>query len=245
MVTEEAGQRVKKKGVVSKKPAPFAVDTEEGSGRKASRVGVETRKKILDAAEHLFADKGFEGTSLRDISEASDSHLALSTYHFGNKEQLFDEVVRRRAVELVNQRLAGLARIDLDAQPPEETVRLLIDAYVNPMIKARFGKSQQWQSWVRLMSSIINIKRWTPLIQKHFDECAEIYVASWRKALPDADHVSLLNGFSFMAVTTLYVCNYTDRFQTLKKLPRRSKNQDLDALTEDLVRFLHAGFMAL
>jgi len=228
-----------------KKPAPYEVDLSDADGRKPSRAGSATRKKILDAAERLFADAGYDGTSLRDISEASESHLALSTYHFGTKEQLFDEVIRRRAIELEGARLAGLARIDLDAQPPAETVRMLIEAYSTPMIQARFSKSAQWEAYVRLIAGMANTGRWTSYIRKHYDKCAQIYVASWKKVLPKANPDSLLHAFSFMVVTTLYVCSYTNRFEEWEKGGKRTRNERIKVLTDDLFGFVHAGFMAL
>src|ERR1700693_1143954 len=77
-------------------------------GRRMSRAGVGTRAKLLDAAERLFADHGYDGTSLRDIAGRPQQHLALSTYHFGTKERLFEEVIQRRASEMEAIRLAAL-----------------------------------------------------------------------------------------------------------------------------------------
>lgn len=211
--------------------------------RTPSRAGLHTRTKLLDAAERLFADKGYDGSSLREIADKANLHGALSTYYFGTKERLFDEVVGRRAVELEEQRLANLARIDPDAQSPSETVRLLIIAYVSPMIAARYGSSTQRKAYVRLMAGVINVKRWTPLIRKHYDNCAQQYLNRWRAVLPHAREDSLLNAFSFMVATMLYVCSYTDRFRRWKS-PQAPADK-VETMTEDLIRFVHGGFMAL
>lgn len=232
-------------GPPSREPLPGATHGEDTNRRKTSRAGSTTRKKLLDAAEKLFADQGYDGTSLRDISEASDCHLALSTYHFGNKEQMFDEVIHRRAVQLEAQRLARLAKIDINAQSQSETVRQLIEAYCLPLVEARYSRTKGWQSYVCLMAGMINIKRWTPLIQKHFDPCGQVFVSTWRTVQPQAPLDSLLNAFSFMVVTTLYTCSYTDRFGVWKPSDRQSKRNNLAALTNDLIGFVHAGFMVL
>ena len=47
-----------------------------------------TKSKILDAAEYLFADKGFNGTSLREITSLAEVNLAAVNYHFGSKKEL-------------------------------------------------------------------------------------------------------------------------------------------------------------
>jgi AcrR family transcriptional regulator len=234
----------------SAKPARSTNSTRPGANdrvrksRKPSRPGTDTRSKLLDAAEQVFSNKGFDGTSLRDIAEAADLHLALSSYHYGTKERLFDEVIRRRAIEMERMRLEGLAKIDLKAQPTSETVRLMIEAYVSPMIRARYGSSPQWQAHVRLMARVVNVKRWTPMIRKHYDRCARVFLDQWRELLPSADNNALLNAYSFMVVTTLYVCSYTNRFGRWKA-KSKSRKAELKAATNDLIQFVHAGFMAL
>src|SRR5262245_9318492 len=57
-----------------------------------------TRDRILDAAEKLFASRGYHGVSMRDITVEAGVPLALSTYHFGTKHQLYGQVVERRGV---------------------------------------------------------------------------------------------------------------------------------------------------
>lgn len=57
-----------------------------------------TRQRILDHAERLFAVKGFEAVSIREITSAADSNLAAVNYHFGNKMNLYLEVFRERWV---------------------------------------------------------------------------------------------------------------------------------------------------
>ncbi|MFO7839855.1 MAG: CerR family C-terminal domain-containing protein [Desulfosalsimonadaceae bacterium] len=55
-----------------------------------------TRERILDQAERLFAVKGFEAVSIREITRAAESNLAAVNYHFGNKKNLYMEVFRER-----------------------------------------------------------------------------------------------------------------------------------------------------
>ena len=83
-----------------------------GDRRRQTRAnGERTRVRILDAAELLFGARGFDGVSLRDITDGAGVTLALASYHFGTKENLFEEVVARRAAELGEERLARLAAI--------------------------------------------------------------------------------------------------------------------------------------
>ncbi len=59
------------------------------------------RQRILTAARELFAQRGFAGTSVRDITSRAKANLAAITYHFGSKEALFHAVLRGVAEPLV------------------------------------------------------------------------------------------------------------------------------------------------
>lgn len=212
--------------------------------RRTLSPGDLTRTKLLDAAEQIFSEQGYDGATLRDIAKAAAVHQALTTYHFGTKEQLFDEVIARRAADMERIRLAALERIIPEAQNSSETVRLLIKAYVSPLIDARYGSSKQWKAHVRLMAGLVNMKRWARLISKHYDRCARVYLERWRLALPDADPNSLLSAFSFMVVVAVYACSNTGRFAQWKTKPH-SRAEEIERVTNELVDFLHAGFMSL
>ena len=67
-----------------------------------------TKDRILGAAEELFAQFGFAGTSLRQVTSRADVNIAAVNYHFGSKENLVNEVFRRRMDEMSAQRLSQL-----------------------------------------------------------------------------------------------------------------------------------------
>ena len=51
---------------------------------------LDKRDQILEAAEELFAQKGFEGTSVRDLAKKAKVNVAMISYYFGSKEKLFE-----------------------------------------------------------------------------------------------------------------------------------------------------------
>ena len=79
-----------------------------------------TRLSILDAAERSFAESGFDGVSLRAITERAGVDLALANYHFGSKENLLHEVIARRARVVHDERVKALelARQQAGTQSP-------------------------------------------------------------------------------------------------------------------------------
>src|SRR5213595_1121734 len=80
-------------------------------------VPVATKDRILDAAESLFMEHGFEATSLRSITAAADVNLAAVNYHFGSKEELFQAVLTRRLDPMNQERLSLLARFEREIAP--------------------------------------------------------------------------------------------------------------------------------
>src|ERR1051325_11674087 len=78
----------------------------------------ETKQKILDTAERLFAGQGYGATSLRQIIAEAGVNLAAVHYHFGSKEQLLDEVVVRRAGPVNDARIMMLDRLDAEGGSP-------------------------------------------------------------------------------------------------------------------------------
>lgn len=59
---------------------------------------IDKREFILDAAEHLFAEQGFEAVSVREISKAAKINIAMVSYYFGSKEKLYEAVIQRKLI---------------------------------------------------------------------------------------------------------------------------------------------------
>ena len=72
----------------------------------------DTRDRILDAAERLFAQQGFDLTSLRALTTEADVNLAAVNYHFGSKERLFEAVLARLIAPINAERLARLDALE-------------------------------------------------------------------------------------------------------------------------------------
>ncbi len=90
-----------------------------------------TKDRILGAAEELFAQYGFAGTSLRQVTSRADVNIAAVNYHFGSKENLVNEVFRRRMDEMSQLRLSRLKTAQ--QQHPGELEPVLA-AFVEPAL---------------------------------------------------------------------------------------------------------------
>lgn len=102
----------------------------------------ETRSKILDTADDLFADRGFDAVSARDVAEAAGVAKAAVFYHFGGMDELY-EAVLARYFEAHRKALFGVLE-----QPGtvDERVHRLIDAYLDFMAEnTRYARMVQRQ----------------------------------------------------------------------------------------------------
>ncbi len=97
----------------------------------------DTKTRILDCAEHLFAREGFHNTSLRTLTAQADVNLASVNYHFGNKETLLQAVLERRLVPLNRQRTEKIQEV-LDAAKRRRAVPAagdLLRAFIVPTLE--------------------------------------------------------------------------------------------------------------
>lgn len=86
---------------------------------------------IITVAERLFAEKGFHGTSVRDIAQEADVNIAMISYYFGSKDKLLEAVFRLR----MNASRAFINElVQNDTMAPLEKIYSLIDRFINKML---------------------------------------------------------------------------------------------------------------
>lgn len=103
----------------------------------------DTKQRILDSAERLFAEEGYHATSLRSITASAEANLAAVNYHFGSKEALLEAVVLRRLRPLNELRLGQLEAV-LECAAKTGTPPLCRDvlrSFVEPTLRLRQQES--------------------------------------------------------------------------------------------------------
>ena len=88
-----------------------------------------TRDALLHAARALFAERGYDGISVRDITAAADANLGAITYHFGSKHALYEQVVAACLEELTTRLQAVLASTADPLDRAEDVVRTYFDYF--------------------------------------------------------------------------------------------------------------------
>jgi AcrR family transcriptional regulator len=95
---------------------------------------VDTKDRILDAAEALFMEQGLAATSLRVITARGKAKLAAVNYHFGSKEELIRAVFMRRLGPLSRERIVRLDKLDAEANGAALTTSQILEAFVGPAL---------------------------------------------------------------------------------------------------------------
>lgn len=207
-----------------------------GRPKTGYKTGHETKEKLLDSAEALFADNGFEGTSVREISKVAGIQLAAISYHFGGKENLFEEVISRRS-----NHIGSLRRQALNQNPGPLSIRNLVEGYTHPFIERAINGDQGWRNYARLIANVANSPKWTHLVSRNYDDVAERYLKEFYHLLPNASHESVVNGFDFMVGSMLTVCAQTGRMEELSGIKKRNLETTLSAVSQ----FFSSGFESL
>jgi len=93
--------------------------------------------RLLDSAEELFCEHGFEGTGVREIAAAAGCNIASVNYYFGGKEKLYTEVWRRHLLLLRDTRVTSIDKVmsQSDSEPRlEDLLRSYANTFIEPLV---------------------------------------------------------------------------------------------------------------
>lgn len=202
------------------------------------------KERLLDAAEELFAQRGFHGVSLRDITEAAGVDVALVSYHFGNKRALFTAVFERRAEVLNRERLELLEDVRRSALPGMPAIEAIVNAFSYPLLERSARGGAGWKSYFALVAYVNNSPEFGPVMMtRHFDPLVDRFIAVLREALPDCPLTEIYWGYQFLTGALTLTFAETGRIDKLSGGLCRSS--DLDGVQQRLVPYVAAGFRAL
>ncbi|HVP33036.1 MAG TPA: TetR family transcriptional regulator [Steroidobacteraceae bacterium] len=202
------------------------------------------KERILDAAEELFAQRGFYGVSLRDITQAAGVDVALVSYHFGGKRDLFTAVFERRAEVLNRERLELLEEVRRRALPAAPSLEAIVNAFLQPLLERSARGGPGWKSYFALVAYVNNSPEFGPLMMtRHFDPLVDRFIATLREALPDCPPREIYWGYQFLTGALTLTFAETGRLDKLSDGLCRSS--DLDSVHERLAPYVAAGFRAL
>lgn len=198
-----------------------------------------TKTLILDSAEQLFAEQGFDGVSIRDIAGKAGIALASTNYHFGSKEHLLEQVIARRAEALSIERGKRLATLD----PITMTVEDIMEAFVSPYVEFLEDGDHGWHSYSNLIAHIIPSGRWKKISEEHFNPTATVFIEALMRVLPDANRNDIVRAFAFAAGLMTIAFSGNRRIEALSNYKLNAS--DYRATYKALIPFLTAGIEGL
>lgn len=200
-----------------------------------------TAERILDAAESLFSEHGYDGVSVRAITDLAGVRLNLLSYHFGTKEGLFEAVIDRRLDVLNHRRQLALA--DLDAITSNPSIEQLLIAFIRPYFALAVSGTPGWTSYTLLISQVVQSRRHSPLLEAHMRGMMDIFIDRFALAMPDVDRAVLERAFLFTIALMVSAFSGAGRIGAL--VENTLDDEALDAAYRPLLTYCVAGFLAL
>jgi AcrR family transcriptional regulator len=200
-----------------------------------------TRERILDAAEHLFATKGFEGASTREIVAKSGDTIGSVNYHFGSKQILLDEVVARRWYVVDDARKQEY-KLACDRNGGPAPIGDVVTAIVIPYLKMAMLGGDGWRSYMMLQSRLFySPDAYDDTLRTLSEPVARELIGWMRAALPYASDENLGYAYQFMIGSTVQSAAEIglDRINRITDGACSSKN--FEAISVRLTRFITAG----
>ena len=205
----------------------------------------DTKSKILDAAEELFMEHGFEATSLRLITTAAGVNLAAANYHFGSKDELFQAVLTRRLDPMNQDRMRLLSAYETAAGNQPLTCEKILAAMFIPALKLARDHEQGGKNFLRLLGRAYADP--APFIREflshQYSEMIARFRVAFSKALPHIPREELSWRLHYVMGALSYTLAGTDVLKVISQFhPDEAQNDE--RLLKRLAPFLAAGLRA-
>jgi len=196
-----------------------------------------TKDRILGAAEELFAQFGFTGTSLRQVTSRADVNIAAVNYHFGSKENLVNEVFRRRMDEMTAQRLSAL-NAAIEQHPG--VLEPILAAFVEPALalaQDRHGGG----AFVRVVARAYAEKNdgLRKFLSDHYGHVLREFAKAIAACMPELSKEALYWRLDFLAGSLTYAMA---DFGLIKRPAGVTEAAHRERAARELIRFAAAGF---
>ncbi|MBX3436482.1 MAG: CerR family C-terminal domain-containing protein [Planctomycetaceae bacterium] len=199
----------------------------------------ETRLRILRTAGPIFAECGFEATTVREICAAAEVNLASVNYHFGSKETLYLETVQFAHRE-------KLLRVPLPAWPPHATAEDKLRLFVRTILNRCLGDGAVgWETRLLMREMLHPTHACRPLVEEfirpQFDQLLELLA----EVLPESTDLVVRQRIAFSIVGQCLHYRFANEFVVLLiGAERDSEAYSIDALCDHITKFSLAALAA-
>jgi AcrR family transcriptional regulator len=198
-----------------------------------------TKERILGAAEQLFATHGFAGASLRQVTAAANVNLAAVNYHFGSKENLINEVFRRRLDDLNAHRIEEL---DKAAARTDSDLEDLLSAFIRPALDLSLDRTGGG-AFIRVLARAFaeHNDALRKFLSDNYGHVMKRFHAAFAQRLPNLDKEELYWRLDIIAGALTYAMA---DFGVIKRKTGVTEQMHRERAVEHLIRFAAAGLRA-
>lgn len=203
-----------------------------------------TKEKILDAAERLFAEHGFAETSLRMITSEAGVNLASANYHFHSKDALIEAVFARRIGPMNQKRLEMLDACEAEAAGGPLPLEQVILAFIGPVLRIGSDLAVRQAAFKRLMGRMY-VEPADTVRKILIDQMREVvrrFTAAFRRALPHIPQTELLWRLHFGVGVMAHTLAGTYHLEVLSG--GLCDLSDTEGIVRRMTAFLTAGLRA-
>ena len=195
-----------------------------------------TKDRILGAAEELFAQFGFAGTSLRQVTSRADVNIAAVNYHFGSKENLVNEVFRRRMDDMSQQRLTSL-KLAMKEHPGE--LEPILAAFVEPALA--IAQDRHGSAFARMVARAYAEKNdaLRKFLSEHYGHVLREFAKAISACLPGFAKDSLYWRLDILVGSLTYAMA---DFGLIRRPSGVTEAAHRERAARELIRFAAAGF---
>lgn len=201
------------------------------------------QKKLLDSAEYLFARWGYAAVSIRDVTSLLKMRVANVSYYFGNKQNLYYEVLRRRAEPLSRMRLERLRRARTQRASGIVKLRALVAAYADPPLELSQSGDVGWKNFFSLIGQLTFTGFGVREIVELFNEPAREFMAGLYDLYPSASPVKIQTAAMLLIGPYIMVISEPGRIETFAE--RAFSSGDLPLLGPLMKDFIVGGIREL
>ncbi|MFQ6370996.1 TetR/AcrR family transcriptional regulator [Shewanella sp. YIC-542] len=200
----------------------------------------DTKTRILDAAERLFAERGFSETSLRLITSKAEVNLASVNYHFGSKKELIRAVLARYLDVFM-----PAASHAINAQRKQEqqaSLEEIFSSLVGPLLKL----NQLWPDGTRTFLQLLGRGyiesqghlRW--FITSHYGEHLQTFVTAVSESVPQVPPADVFWRLHFTLGTVVFTMASADALMEIATADFDEHN-DIEAVIRKVIPYISAG----
>ncbi|ORT49855.1 TetR family transcriptional regulator [Vibrio sp. qd031] len=201
-----------------------------------------TKEKIVQVAEGLFAEQGFNDTSLRAITSKADVNLASVNYHFGDKKSLIRAVLNQYLEAFMPA--LGRALTELEQQPHHD-MQAVFEAIKKPLMNLNAVRDNGASRFMLLVgrgySDVQGHLRW--FITNHYDDVLQQFITAVHRASPDLTREQLFWRLHFVLGTCVFTMASSQALMEIA-FSDFGRAADSEVIINQLIPFLAAGVSA-